>query len=147
MAFFFFHLVETFFHGGEKFLKSAAFSVEFVTTFCGASPSIAVPRRWRSNAAFSPRRRGRHFAFRSLLRYDSRAFVDEIGVISPIFQQRTVSNFKDPRGESVEKVTIMGDDEQGSSVLQKRFLEKLLRCHVQVIGRLVENEQICVEQE
>lgn len=44
-------------------------------------------------------------------------------------------------------MTIMGDDEQGSSVLQKRFLEKLLRCHVQVIGRLVENEQICVEQE
>ena len=45
-------------------------------------------------------------------------------------------------GESLQKVAVVGDENEATFVLKQGVLEHVLRGHVKVVGGLVEDEQV-----
>lgn len=44
--------------------------------------------------------------------------------------------------DGVEEVPVVGNDEEGAGIVDEGFLQDVLRLHIEVVGRLVENEEI-----
>ena len=51
-------------------------------------------------------------------------------------------------GEALEEVAVVGDDDEGTRILEEGILEDVLGVHVEVVGRLVEDEEVggCEQQ-
>ena len=58
-----------------------------------------------------------------------------------------VVELEDPLGDVVEEVAVVGDRDDGARVLLEEALQPLDRLGVEVVGRLVEQEQVGVAQQ
>ena len=75
------------------------------------------------------------------------ALVDEIGVVADVLGEEAVVEFGHAVHHGVDEVAIVADQDDGSGVLAQEALEPLDRCQVEVVGRLVEEEQVRVGEQ
>ncbi len=69
-----------------------------------------------------------------------------IGIIACIFHQETRLNFYDPVNNPVQKITIMGYGEDRTVKFIQSIFQHLTGGNIQVIGWLIENEEICARE-
>ena len=69
-------------------------------------------------------------------------FFQIIIVISDIIHHPLSGEIQDPRRGLVDKITVMGDIEHGSAVVAQRVLQNLLRCDIQMVCRLIEDQEV-----
>ncbi len=67
----------------------------------------------------------------------------EIINIAKVLFDSPMPEFKNPVGKPLEEITVMRYDHKGPVVLKQCALQHILRPHVEVVGRLIENEKIC----
>ena len=66
------------------------------------------------------------------------------GIISGIIDQDFLCEFQDTAGCAVYKVAVVGDIEDGAVIGVEGIFQNLSGDDVQVVGRLIEDEQICL---
>ena len=77
----------------------------------------------------------------------SRLLLQVDGVVALVGVRVAAVELKDPLGDVVEEVAIVGDGDDGAGVLLEVLLEPLHALGVEVVGRLVEQEQVGLLQE
>ena len=70
------------------------------------------------------------------------SLLDEIGIISKIFITLTIADLDHPAHEAIQEEAVMRDYNDRSRVAKEGFLENVLRLQVQMVGRLVEDQEI-----
>jgi len=66
-----------------------------------------------------------------------------IAVAAGIFDPLAVAFRRDDGGDDpVEKVAVMADEDDGAGVIGKQFLQKIERFDIEIVGRLVEHQQV-----
>ena len=66
-----------------------------------------------------------------------------VGITTDEFSNDTIT-FKHQRtgNHIIEKGTVMTDQQQGTVIVHQQFFKQLQRFHIQIIGRLVHNQQV-----
>ena len=78
----------------------------------------------------------------------SSAFCVEPGRIVALERQAAaVFQFQDPLGDVVEEVAVVGDDDHRAGILAQRLFEPLDRFGVEMVGRLVQQQQVGLFQQ
>src|SRR5207302_10410821 len=67
---------------------------------------------------------------------------DVIGIVAWVLLQPPVLEFQRPGGDGVEQEPVMADQHHGPGELREKGLQPLLAVEVEVVRRLVEQEQI-----
>jgi hypothetical protein len=63
-------------------------------------------------------------------------------VAAEVVGELSVLQFHDPGGELAQEIAVVGDEEHGATVLEEGIFEGLEGGNVQVVGRLVEQEEV-----
>jgi len=70
------------------------------------------------------------------------------GVVALIGNAAAAIEFEDPAGDVVEKVAVVGDDQDRAGIFAQMFFQPAHRFGIKVVGRLVEQQQLgFLEQE
>ena len=64
------------------------------------------------------------------------------GIVPGVMGDPRVREFGDLFGDDVEQVTVVGDDQHRARIIRNEFLEELLAFHIQVIVRLIQEQQV-----
>ena len=75
------------------------------------------------------------------------ALFDKVGIIAPIFVADAVPEFEDAADQTIEKIAVVGDDQDRSAVVEQGVLEDLPCLYIQVVCRLIEDQQVRVCQQ
>ena len=73
---------------------------------------------------------------------DHRFFVGEVGVAAGELHELSVFNLDHLGDHFIEKIAVVGDDQHSPAVVGEVCLEPFDTAHVQVVGRLVEKQEI-----
>ena len=71
------------------------------------------------------------------------ALAQIVGVTADIFVNDAVAFDRDDAGDKpVEEVAVMADEQKRAVVIRKHFLDQIERLDIEVVGGLVENQQV-----
>ena len=63
-------------------------------------------------------------------------------VVSNIINQCSHRQIENPGRSFVDEISVMGDVENGSGVMNQRVFQNLLRGDIQMVGRLIEDQEV-----
>ncbi len=66
----------------------------------------------------------------------------EIAVVALVREEAAARELDDARGDAIEEIAVVRDEEAGAGIARKEVLQPLDRFGVEVVGRLVEDEEI-----
>src|SRR6516162_7368069 len=115
------------------------FLVAFVTRL-----GLGLPRAWRSSDPFllAGERALARFLFTAFLLQALLLLHKPGGVIALVGNTAAAIELENPAGDVVEKIAVVGHDQDGAWIVAQMAFEPHHRLGVQMVGRLVEQKQI-----
>jgi len=106
-----------------------------------ATATLAIARAFRRETVRRP-------GFLALLLGEALGFLLQIGRVVALVRNTPASvEFQDPAGHIVEEVPVMGDDQDRTWIGAQVMLEPMHRFSIEVIGRLVQQQQVGLPQQ
>ena len=75
------------------------------------------------------------------------AFLQVVGIVAAIGIDSMVVKLKDDRAHTVQEETVVGHHEQGAMASSQVALQPLYHLQIQMVGRLVENDEVWLRQQ
>ena len=75
------------------------------------------------------------------------ALLDVLAVVADVVGQPPQVNVGDPRDDGIEEVTVVRDEDDGVRIGMEIFLEPVACLEIEVIGRLVEQQQVWTSEQ